>query len=86
MLKPIAFGNAFAAIMALFGLAMWLLSALAPAFFKTFWNAQFLGADAARVLPPHTDPNTMLVSTIVFALTGWVMGYAVAYFYNRFAK
>lgn len=86
LLKPNAFGNALALTTVLFYFVLWLLSSMAPALFTLVYNSQFLGSDASSLLPPTQDIGAAIVSLVVTGIGAWVMGYVIAYLYNRFAK
>ena len=51
MLNKTAFANSLAILMVLFYLVLYLLSLVAPVAFTFLFNAQFLGANVAPLLP-----------------------------------
>ena len=86
MLKPKAFANSIAAVVAVFFVVLYGLQIFAPVFFDFIFTAQFYGADVATLIPPGTTFGQWLWSLITVAVTAWLMGYLWAWFYNRFAK
>lgn len=85
MLNKVAFANALALLTAALYLVFYVLSALAPAAFVYLFNAQFLGADIA-VLIPEMTAGAFAQSAIVLIIMAWLMGYVWAWLYNYFAK
>lgn len=82
MLDKTAFSNSLAILTVLFYIILYVLSLVAPAAFTFFFNAQFLGADVASLLPQFS-PSTFIGTLVVLAITGWIFGYAWAGLYNR---
>ena len=85
ILDKSAFANSLAILMVLFYLVLYLLSMVAPAAFTFLFNAQFLGANVATLLPKFSLANS-LGTLAVLVLICWIFGYAWAGFYNRLAK
>ncbi len=85
MLNKTAFANAIALVTALFYFIFYLVSLIAPAAFKYLFNAQFLGANVASLMPGISFTNFLgiLFTLVIFT---WLMGYLWAWFYNWFAK
>lgn len=86
MLNKIAFANALAILTAFFYLVFYLLSVVAPAAFAFLFNAQFLGADVASLLPKDFSFGKSLGLFVTLTATSWILGYVWAWLYNRFAK
>ena len=85
MLNEAALANSLAVLMAVFYLAFYLISLVAPNAFVFLYNAQFFGANVAPLLPRFSLAN--LTETLaVLVIFGWIMGYAWAWLYNWFAK
>jgi len=84
MLDKNALANSLAILMAIFYLIFYLLSMAAPAAFVFLFNAQFLGADVASLLPKVSLVNFIetLAALVIFC---WVIGYAWAWLYNWLA-
>lgn len=85
MFKPMALAHSLAALVAAFFVVLYALQVAAPALFKLIFNAQFYGADIAKLVPKMTFGDWVGI-LVVSALTAWVVGYAWGYFYNYFAK
>jgi hypothetical protein len=86
MLKSTAFANALAIVGGLLYLVFYLIGLAAPSVFELVFNAQFLGADVASLIPAGFSLGDALVALLVVVITGWIGGYLLAWFYNRFAK
>ena len=85
ILDKTAFANSLAILMALFYLILYLLGFVSPALFTFLFNAQFLGANVAPLLPKLSLSN-FIETLVVLVIFGWVFGYAWAGLYNRLAK
>ena len=85
MLDKIAFANSLAILTVLFYIILYALSLVAPAAFTFFFNAQFLGANVASLLPQFS-PSAFIGTLVVLAVTVWIFGYAWAGLYNKLAK
>ncbi len=85
MFKPMALAHSMAALVAFFFVVLYVLETVAPALFAFIFNAQFYGADIARLVPAMSFGDWLGVA-VVSAATAWVMGYAWAWLYNWFAK
>ena len=81
-----AFANALAILTAAFYVIFYLLSLIAPRAFEFLFNAQFLGADVASLLPAKISFGSFLGILVVFVVIAWIMGYVWAWLYNRFIK
>ena len=86
MLKEKAFANALAILTTAFYILLYLLSLVAPPAFEFLFNAQFLGADVASLLPPKISFGNFLGIFVVFVILAWLTGYFWAKIYNKFAK
>ncbi|MBI3074811.1 MAG: hypothetical protein HYY92_01170 [Parcubacteria group bacterium] len=85
MFKPLALAHSLAALVAVFFVVLYALQVAAPALFKLIFNAQFYGADIAKLVPKMTFGDWVGI-LVVCAVTAWVAGYAWAWLYNYFAK
>ena len=85
MLSETAFANSLAVLTALFYVVFYLLSMVSPDAFAFLFNAQFLGANVAALLPKITFVNFAETLTVLVIFC-WVFGYAWAWLYNWFAK
>ncbi|MHB1330921.1 MAG: DUF5676 family membrane protein [Minisyncoccota bacterium] len=80
-----AFANAMGAVTALVYAVFWILQMVAPAAFNFVWNAQFMGADMAALVGSMSFSSFIGV-LIAMGVMGWVMGWLIAHFYNKFSK
>ncbi len=86
MIHPIPFANALT--LTATGLFVFLigLREVAPAFFVSFFNAQFFGADVASLLPPHPGFGRLLADLSIMLVGAWLFGYCWAVIYNRLIR
>jgi ABC-type uncharacterized transport system permease subunit len=54
--------------------------------FVILFDAQFFGANVASLFPKVQPSGTSLVTLVLMIIMSWVVGYAWAWLYNRFAK
>lgn len=80
-----AFANAMGAVTALVYAVFWILQMVAPATFSFIWNAQFMGADMAALVG-NMSAGSFIGVLIAMGVMGWVMGWLIAHFYNKFSK
>lgn len=85
ILDKTAFANSLAILMVLFYLVFYLLSLIAPSIFTFLFNAQFLGANVAPLLPKISFAN-FIGTLVVLVASSWVMVYVWAGLYNWMAK
>ncbi len=85
MLNKTAFANALAILTALFYVAIYLIDLVAPNTFIFLFNAQFLGADVASLLP-RISVALFVETLVVLVVTCWIFGYVWAGLYNWFAR
>ena len=83
MLSEFAFANSLAVLAALFYLVFFALGVVAPEISTVLFNAQFLGADVASLLPKRVSVGNFLGTVVSLILTGWVGGYFWASLYNK---
>jgi uncharacterized membrane protein len=86
MLNKVAFASALALLTGALYLVLYVLAVLMPTVFRFIFNAQFLGADVASLLPRELSFLTFDATLVVLVITTWVFGYLWAWLYNRFAK
>ena len=83
MLNPIAFANSLAIVSGAVYLVLYVLAVVWRDAFRFVFNAQFLGADVASLLP-HKRPATGFVATLVaLVVSAWLLGFCWAWLYNR---
>ncbi len=85
-LSPTAFANSMAILTAAFYLLFYLINLIAPGLFRLLFNAQFLGADVASLLPKEFTAGNFIVALVLMVITAWIFGYVWAWLYNRLAK
>ena len=85
MFKPLALAHSLAVLVAVFFAALYALQIASPVLFALIFNAQFYGADIARLVPQMTFGDWVGI-LVISAATAWVAGYAWAWLYNKFAK
>ncbi len=83
MLNSVAFASSLAILSGVFYLVLFLLAAVSRGAFRFVFNAQFLGADVASLLPRELSYAAFLGTLMFLLITGWVFGFAWAWLYNR---
>lgn len=86
MLNKCAFANSLAVITAALYVLFAILALLAPRVFQILFDAQFFGANVASLFPKVQPSAASLVTLVLMIGMSWVVGYAWASLYNRFAK
>ncbi len=86
MLHKVAFANAIAVLTAALYLLLHLLGLISRPVFLFFFNAQFFGADVASLLPWPLSFGRFLGTFVTLVVSAWLLGYAWAWLYNRFAR
>lgn len=85
MLKPTAFANSITIILAVFYVAVVILKSTAPALFNIFFNAQFIGADIAPLVPDFSLAS-FIINGVFLLLFTWVFMYCWIRLYNKLVK
>ena len=85
-LSQVAFANSIALTTAAFYLLSYLANLIAPGLFRFVFNAQFLGADVASLLPKEFAAGNLIVALVSTVIIAWIFGYVWAWLYNRLAK
>jgi hypothetical protein len=86
MLNMLAFANSLAALIAALYVLFAILALVAPRVFQILFDAQFFGANVASLFPKVQPSPASLVTLVLMIGMSWVVGYAWAWLYNRFAK
>jgi hypothetical protein len=86
MLNTLAFANSLAVLTAALYVIFAILALLAPRLFQVLFDAQFFGANVASLFPKVQPSAASLVTLVLMIVMSWVVGYAWAWLYNRFAK
>jgi hypothetical protein len=86
MLNKLAFANSLAVLTAAVYVLFAILALVAPRVFQVLFDAQFFGANVASLFPKVRPSLASLVTLVLMIGMSWVVGYAWAWLYNRFAK
>ena len=86
VLNAAAFANSIAAVTAAFYVFLRMVASVSPAAFEFLFNAQFLGARVASLLPREASFGEFVGTAATVVVTAWVFGYAWAWLYNRLAR
>jgi hypothetical protein len=86
MLNKVAFANSLAVLTAALYVLFAVLALVAPRVFQILFDAQFFGANVASLFPKVQPSAASLVTLVLMISMSWVVGYAWAWLYNRFAK
>jgi 2TM family of unknown function (DUF5676) len=86
MLNKVAFANSLAVLTAVLYVLFAIIAFVSPRAFAILFDAQFFGANVASLFPKVQPSATSLITLVVMILMSWVVGYAWAWLYNRFAK
>ena len=86
MLNKLAFANSLAVLTAALYVLFTILELVAPRVFQILFDAQFFGANVASLFPKVRPSLASLVTLLLMVGMSWVVGYAWAWLYNRFAK
>jgi hypothetical protein len=85
-LSQTAFANSIAILTAAFYLLFYLINLIAPGLFRFLFNAQFLGADVASLLPKECAARNFIVALGFDGYHRLDFGYVWAWLYTRLAK
>ncbi len=80
------FANSLAILTAALYTVFYLVSLIAPGFFRLLFNAQFLGTDVASLLPKPLSLGSFIVTLVIMVITVWVFVSIWAWLYNRLSK
>lgn len=86
MLNTVAFANSLAVLTAVLYFLFAILALVAPGLFQALFDAQFFGANVASLFPKVQPSAASLVTLVLMIGMSWVVGYAWAWLYNRFAR
>ena len=85
MLNKISFANALAILTAALYVLLHVVGFASPVVFRFLFNAQFFGADVASLLPRQVSFGSFVGTLVTLTISAWLLGYAWAWLYNRFA-
>ena len=83
MLNPIAFASSLAIVSGALYLALYILAVVWRDAFRFVFNAQFLGADVASLLPRKRPAVGFLATLVALVISAWSLGSCWAWLYNR---
>jgi 2TM family of unknown function (DUF5676) len=83
MLNPIAFASSLAIVSGVVYLVLYILAVVWRDAFRFVFNAQFLGADVASLLPPNLPATGFLATLVALVISAWALGFCWAWLYNR---
>jgi hypothetical protein len=86
MLNPIAFASSLGVLSGALYLALYILALVWRDAFRFVFNAQFLGADVASLLPRELTPIGFFATLVALVVSAWVLGFCWAWLYNRLAR
>jgi hypothetical protein len=86
MLNPVAFASSLTVLTGAFYLLLYLLAVVWREAFRFLFNAQFLGADVASLLPRDFSVGEFVSTLLAIIVFMWLFGYVWAWLYNRLAQ
>jgi 2TM family of unknown function (DUF5676) len=86
MLNPVAFAGSLTVLTGAFYLLLYLLAVVWREAFRFLFNAQFLGADVASLLPRDHSAGEFVSTLLAIIIFAWLFGYAWGWLYNRLAQ
>jgi hypothetical protein len=86
MLKRLAFASSLTILTGVFYLVLYLVAIFSLDAFRFLFNAQFLGADVASLLPRQLTVGGFAGTLVAILVFVWVFGYLWAGLYNRLAS
>jgi 2TM family of unknown function (DUF5676) len=86
VLNPIAFASSLGVLSGALYLALYILALVWRDAFRFVFNAQFLGADVASLLPRELTPIGFFATLVALVVSAWVLGFCWAWLYNRLAR
>lgn len=88
-MKAVALANSLAAVSFLGFLICVVWAAVDQSTFIAFWNSWFHGFNI-EILTPESGlqigAGQAIFGIVSFTISGWLTGYLIAWFYNRFDK
>lgn len=86
MLNAVAFASSLTVLTGALYLLLYLLAVVWREAFRFLFNAQFLGADVASLLPRDHSVGEFVSTLLAIIVFVWVFGYVWAWLYNRLAQ
>ena len=86
MLNNAAFANSLAILIAVSYVIVHAVRLVSPPIFEFLFNAQFLGAKVASLIPREFSWSHFIGTLVTVVISGWIFGYFWAWLYNLLAK
>jgi uncharacterized protein DUF5676 len=86
MLNKVALANSLAVLTAGLYALFAIVAAVSPRLFQLLFDAQFFGANVASLFPKVAPSAASVLTFVIMIGMAWVLGYAWAWLYNRFAN
>jgi hypothetical protein len=86
MLNNVAFAHSLAILSGVVYIALYLLAVIWREAFRFVFNAQYLGADVASLLPRELSYAGFVGTLLALLVSAWLFGFAWAWLYNRLAR
>jgi hypothetical protein len=86
MLNPVAFASSLTILTGAFYVLLYLLAVVWREAFRFLFNAQFLGADVASLLPRDLSVGEFVSTLLVIIVFVWLFGYVWGWLYNGLAQ
>jgi hypothetical protein len=86
MLNKLAFANSLAVLTAALYVFFAIVALISSRAFAILFDAQFFGANVASPFPKVEPSAASLVTLALTIAMSWLVGYAWAWLYSRFAK
>jgi hypothetical protein len=83
MLKEPAFADSLTILTGASYITLYLLAIISRDAFRFFFNAQFLGADVASLLPQRPRVSGFISTLVAILAFVWIFGYAWPWLYNQ---
>ena len=83
MLNPVAFASSLTILTGAFYLLLYILGVVWREAFRFLFNAQFLGADVASLLPQRLTVSGFVGTLVALLVFMWIFGYAWGWLYNQ---
>ena len=86
MLNNVAFATSIAILSGAVYLLLYVLAVIWRDAFRFLFNAQFLGADVASLIPRERSYVGFVGTFVALAVSAWLFGFCWAWLYNRLAR
>jgi hypothetical protein len=86
MLNPVALASSLTILTGAFYLILYFLALVWREAFRFLFNAQFLGADVASLLPRDLSVGKFVSTFLAIIVFVWLFGYAWGWLYNGLAQ